>query len=160
MVIESLRSVLYSSSVYPCHLFLILSASVMSLLFLSFIVPMLVGNLLLISPIFLKRSLVFPILLFSSISFHSSLKKVFFSVLALLWNSAFTWVYLSLSPLPFTFLSLFFFFFGSFFFSYSAMLYVNNIRKTVFVERVRWEHWKISHLEKKYTKIESRTSSL
>ena len=49
---------------------------------------------------------------------------------------------------------------GSFFFSYSAILYVNHIRKTVFVERVRWEHWKISHLEKKSTKIESRTSSL
>ena len=51
--------------------------------------------------IFLKRSLVFPILLFSSISFHWSLRKAFLSLLAILWNSAFKWVYLSFSPLPF-----------------------------------------------------------
>ena len=51
---------------------------------------------------FLKRSLVFSILLFSSISLHCSSKKAFFSPLAILWNSAFSWVYLSLSPLPFT----------------------------------------------------------
>ena len=51
---------------------------------------------------FLKRSLVFPILPFPSISLHCSLKKTFFSLLAILWNSAFSWVvYLSLSPLPF-----------------------------------------------------------
>ena len=52
--------------------------------------------------IFLKRSLVFPILLFSSISLHWSLRKGFLSLLAILWNSAFKWVYLSFSPLPFT----------------------------------------------------------
>ena len=50
--------------------------------------------------IFLKRSLVFLILLFSSISLHWSLKKAFLSLLAVLWNSAFRWVYLSFSPLP------------------------------------------------------------
>ena len=50
--------------------------------------------------IFLKRSLVFPILLFSSISLHWPLRKAFLSVLAILWNSAFRWVYLSFSPLP------------------------------------------------------------
>ena len=55
----------------------------------------------LMSPIFLKWSLVFPILLFSSISLQFSFKKAF-SFLALLWNSAFRWEYLSLSPLPFT----------------------------------------------------------
>ena len=49
----------------------------------------------------LKRSLVFPILLFSSISLHCSLRKAFLSLLAILWNSAFRWVYLSFSPLPF-----------------------------------------------------------
>ena len=59
-------------------------------------------NVPLVSPIFLKRSLVFPILLFSSISLHCSPKKAFFSPLAILWNSAFSWVYLSLSPLLFT----------------------------------------------------------
>ena len=47
----------------------------------------------LVSPIFLKRSLVFPILLFSSSSLHYSLKKAFLSLLAVLWNSAFSWVY-------------------------------------------------------------------
>ena len=50
---------------------------------------------------FLKRSLVFPILLFSSISFHCSLTKPFFSLLAILWNSVFSWVCISVSPLPF-----------------------------------------------------------
>ena len=48
--------------------------------------------------IFLKRSLVFPTLLFSSISLHWSLRKAL-SLLAILWNSAFKWVYLSFSPL-------------------------------------------------------------
>ena len=46
------------------------------------------------------------LLLFSSISFHCSFKKAFLSLLAILWNSAFSWEYLSLSPLPFP--SLFF----------------------------------------------------
>ena len=55
---------------------------------------------LLISPIFLKRSLVFPILLFSSISLHWSLRKALLFLLGLLWNSAFRWIYLSFSPLP------------------------------------------------------------
>ena len=86
---------------YPWHLFLISSASVSSLPFLSFIVPILAWNIPLISPIFFKRSLAFPILLFSSISLHYSLKKAFLSVLDILWNSAFSWVSLSLSPLPF-----------------------------------------------------------
>ena len=45
-------------------------------------------------------SLVFPILLFSSVSFHCSLKKAFLSLFAILWNSAFRWVYLSFSSLP------------------------------------------------------------
>ena len=54
------------------------------------------------SLIFLKKSKVFPILLFSSISFNWSLKKAFFSLLAILWNSASKWVYLAFSSLPFT----------------------------------------------------------
>ena len=61
------RSFLYSSSVYSCHLFLISSASVRSIPFLSFIEPIFAWNVPLVSLIFLKRSLVFPILLFSSI---------------------------------------------------------------------------------------------
>ena len=51
---------------------------------------------------FLNISLVFPILLFSCISLHWSLRKAFLSLLAILWNSAFIWVYLFFSPLPFT----------------------------------------------------------
>ena len=54
--------------------------------------------------IFLKRSLVFLIILFSSISMHWSLRKSFLSLLAILWNSAFKCVHLFFSPLPFTFL--------------------------------------------------------
>ena len=57
-------------------------------------------NFPLISPIFLKRSLVFP-LLFSSVSLHHSLKMAFLSLLAILWNSTFSWTYLSFSPLLF-----------------------------------------------------------
>ena len=49
---------------------------------------------------FLKTSLVFPILLFSSISLRWLLWKAFLSLLAILWNSAFKWVYHSFSPLP------------------------------------------------------------
>ena len=61
----SWRSFLYSSSVYSCHLFLISSASVRSIPFLSFIVPIFAWNVLLVSLIFLRWFLVFPILLFS-----------------------------------------------------------------------------------------------
>ena len=56
----------------------------------------------LVALIFLKRSLVFPILLFSSVSLHWSLKKAFLSLLASLWNSAFRCLYLSFSPWFFT----------------------------------------------------------
>ena len=97
----SLSPFLYSS-VYSCHLFLISSASSRSLLFLSFIMPIFAWNFPLISPVFLKKSLVFHILLLYSISLDCFLKKVFFSLFTILWNSTFIWVYLSLSPLPFT----------------------------------------------------------
>ena len=93
----SLRSFLYSSSMYSFHLFLVSSTS---LSFLSFIVLIFGWGVSLRFPIFLKRFLVFPLLLFSSIFMHFPL-KAFLSLLAVLWNSAFSWVYLSLSPLPF-----------------------------------------------------------
>ena len=96
---ESWISFLYSSSVYSCHLFLISSASCKSIPYLSFIVPIFAWNVPLVSLVFLKRSLVFPILLFSSMSLHWSLRKAFLSLLASLWNSAFKWVYLSFYPL-------------------------------------------------------------
>ena len=95
-----LEHLLYSSSVYCCHLSLLSSVSVSSILLLSFIVPIFAWNVPLVSLIFLKRSLVFPTLLFSSISLHWSLRKAFLSLLVVLWNSAFRWVYLSFSPLP------------------------------------------------------------
>ena len=100
VVIWVIKLSLYSSSVYSCHL-LISSASVRSIPFLSFIVPIFAWNGPLVSLIFLKRSLVFHILSFTSISLLWSLRKAFLSLLAVLWNSAFRWVYLSVSPLPF-----------------------------------------------------------
>ena len=105
MVILVIKIFLYSSSVYSFYLFLLSSASVRSIQFLSFMVPIFVWNGPLVSLIFLKRSLVSPILLFSSISLHWSLRKAFISLLAILWNSAFKWIYLSFSPLLFTSLS-------------------------------------------------------
>ena len=98
----SWRSFLYRSSMYSCHLFLISSASVRSIPFLTFILPIFAWNVPLVSLIFLKISLVFPILLFSSISLYWSLRKAFLSLLDILWNSAFKWVYLPFSPLLFT----------------------------------------------------------
>ena len=84
-----------------CHLFLISSASVRSIPFLSFIEPIFAWKVPLVSLIFLKWCLVLLILLFSSISLHWSLRKAFLSLLAILRNSAFKWVYLSFSPLLF-----------------------------------------------------------
>ena len=71
----SWRSFLYNSSVYSCHFFLISSASVRSIPFLSFTVPIFAWNVPLVSLIFLQRSLVFPVLLFSSIPLHWSLRN-------------------------------------------------------------------------------------
>ena len=93
------RSFLYSYSVYSCPLFLISSTPVRSILFLSFIEPIFAWNIPLVSLIFLMRSLVFPILLFSSISLHWWLRKAFLSLLAIFWNFAFKWLYLSFSSL-------------------------------------------------------------
>ena len=78
--------VLYSS-VYSCPLFFMFSASVWSIPFLSFIVPIFAWNVPLVSLIFLKKLLVFPILLSSSVSLHWSLRKAFLSRLAIfLWK--------------------------------------------------------------------------
>ena len=60
----SWRSFLYSSSVYSYNLFLTSSDSVKSIPFLPFIALTFAWNISLISLIFLKRSLVFPILFF------------------------------------------------------------------------------------------------
>jgi len=95
----SWRSFLYSSYVYSFHLFVITYAFVRSIPFLCFIVPIFAWNVPLVSLVFLKRSVVFPILLFSSISLHWSLKKAFlFSLLffGTLHSNGFVF------PLPFT----------------------------------------------------------
>ena len=97
-VIKTLFGIVFLCS---WHLFLISSASVRSFPFLSFIVHNFAWNVTLVSPVFLKRSLIFLILLFSYLSLHCSLKKAFLCLLDFLWNSAFSWVYLFLSPLPF-----------------------------------------------------------
>ena len=85
---RSLRSFLYSSSVYSCHLLLIPSASARSIPFLPFIVPALYCSHLCMkcSPAifnFLEEISSLPILSFSSISLHCSLKKAFLSLLAI-----------------------------------------------------------------------------
>ena len=83
---------------YSCHLFLISSASVRSLPFLPFTVPILAWSIPLISPVFLKRSLVF---LFSSVSLHVHLKRP--SYLSLLFSGTLhPLLCLSLFPLHFT----------------------------------------------------------
>ena len=76
-----LRPFLYSSSVYSCHLLLISFASVRSILYLPFIMPIFAWNAHLVSPVFLKRSVIFSILLFSSVSLHCSLRKAYLSLL-------------------------------------------------------------------------------
>ena len=48
-------------------------------------------------------AIVFPILLFSSISLHWLLRKAFLSLLAILWNSTFKWVYLNPFGLSFSY---------------------------------------------------------
>ena len=101
MIILVVKLLFVQFSVYSCHLFLISSASVGSIPFLSFMEPIYAWNVPLVSLIFLKRFLVFPILLFSSISLHWSLRKAFLSLLAILWNPAFRCLYLSFSPLLF-----------------------------------------------------------
>ena len=98
-LLGSWRSFLYSSSVYSCHLFLISSTFVRSIPFLSLFSPSLHEMFLGISNFLEEISIVFPILLFSSIPLHCSLRKAFLSLLAILWNCTFKWVYLSFFPL-------------------------------------------------------------
>ena len=85
MVILVINIFLYSSSVYSCHQILVYSDSIRSIPFLSFIVSIFARNVPSVSLIF-KRSLVFPILLSSSISLHWSLLKAFVYLLAVFWT--------------------------------------------------------------------------
>ena len=93
----SWRSFLYSS-VYFYHNFLVSSSSVKPIPFLSFIVSIFAWNVLISN--FLEE--------ISSLS-HSIVFLYFFALIteedflispAILWNSEFKWVYLSISPLP------------------------------------------------------------
>ena len=100
---RSWRSFLYSSSTYSCHLFLILSASVRSLQFLLlYWAHLCIKCSLGISNFLEKVSSLSHSIIFFSISLHWSLRKAFLSLLAILWKSAFKWVYLSFTSLPFT----------------------------------------------------------
>ena len=65
----------------------------------SFIEPIFAWNVPLVSLMFLKRSLAFSTLLFSSVSLHWSLRKAFLPLRAIVWNTAFQWIYLSFYPL-------------------------------------------------------------
>ena len=86
---------LHSSSRYSCHLFSISSAPVRSIPICPLLCPCFMTRSLGISN-FLEEK-VFPILLLSSVSLHWSLRKAFLSLFAILWNSAFRWIYLSFS---------------------------------------------------------------
>jgi len=93
-----------SSSVYPCPLFLISFASVRSIPFLSFIVPIFAWNVPLVSLIFFKEissfchSLVF-LYFFALITEGGFLISSCYSL-----ELTFRWVYFSFSPLLFAFL--------------------------------------------------------
>jgi len=96
----SLRSFLYSSSVYfstSSEYLPFLLGPKLSVLYCAHLCMKCFLGIL----IFLKRSLVFPILLFFSIFLHCLLKKAFLSLLAILWISTFIWVHISFFPLPF-----------------------------------------------------------
>ena len=74
----SLWPFLYSFSVHSCHLFLTSSASVRSLNFLSCYLPIFAWSVPLVSPLFLKRSILFTILLLSSNSCTIHLWRIFY----------------------------------------------------------------------------------
>ena len=78
MVTQVIKTFLYSSSVHFCHMFLIPSASFRFITFLSFIMPIFAWNVHLVSLVFSKKCLVFPILFFTSTSLHCSFKKASF----------------------------------------------------------------------------------
>ena len=86
------RSFLHTFCVFLPHL-LNIFCSIRSIPFLSLIVPIFVWNFPLVSLIFLEDMSSLSNLLFSSISLHWSLRKAFLSLLAILWNSAFRWIY-------------------------------------------------------------------
>ena len=91
---RSWRLFLYSFPVYPCHVFLISSVSVLFLLFLCFIVPLLPWNSPLISLVLLRSFHCFVFLYFSPL-----FTQIDLFLLAILLNSAFHCSNLSFFPL-------------------------------------------------------------
>ena len=97
----SLRPFLYSASMYSCHLFLSSSASFKSLSSVLYCAHLCMKCFLGISN-FLEEISGLSYSIIFLYFFVWSLRKVFLSLLVTLWNSAFRWVYLSFSPLPFS----------------------------------------------------------
>ena len=97
----SLRPLLHSFSVYSCHLVFICSVSVRSKLFVLHCAHLRMKCSLGISNFLEEISSVFHSVVFLYF-FELFTKEDFLSVLPILWNSAFGWVYLCLSPLTFT----------------------------------------------------------
>ena len=95
----SWRNFLYNS-LYSYHLFLISSASVRSIPSVLYCAHLCTKCSLGISN-FLEEISSLSHSVVSSISLHRLLRKACLCLLAILWNSAFWWVYLSFSPLPF-----------------------------------------------------------
>ena len=99
-------------------------------------------------PVFLKTSLVFRLLLFSSITKHCSLKKGFLSLLAILWNSTFNRMYLYFSSLLFTSLhssaicktssDSHFTFLLFFFLAFLLLFFLEMVLFTTFVRTILW----------------------
>ena len=102
MVIWSWRPFLCSSSVYSCHLLISSAFFFLVLYYAHLCVKCSFGISSSLEEISgLNNSNVF-FYFFFCLFFHCTLKKALLSLLAILWNCAFRWVYLSFSPLPFT----------------------------------------------------------
>ena len=100
----SWRSFLYSSSVYSwlplLNIFCFCLVHTISVLFCTHLFmkcSLCISN-------FLEEISSLSHSIVSSNSLHWSLRKAFLSLLDIVWSSAFTWVYLSFSPLPLAFL--------------------------------------------------------
>ena len=95
MVVISVIKIFLYNSVYFCHV-LIPSASVSSIPYMSFIVPIFAWNIPLVSLNFLKEISSFPFCCFPLFLCTVHWGRLS-CLLAVLWNSAFRWLYLSSS---------------------------------------------------------------
>ena len=117
----------------------LISSYVRSISFLSFIVAIFAWNVPFVSLIFLKRSLVFPILLFSSISLHWSLSYLSLLFFGTLHSNGYTF--------PFLLCLQIFFFYGHLFFHKPLLVQLGNcVRGKVFtVHRNAHQDWLLVH---------------